>query len=70
MNVLPIFPKITNCEYPDLAPYNYVIEKELGQNISGGRATYTGINILTGKPVVIKNFQFIKGSEWSGYEAT
>ena len=70
MNVLSIFPTIKTCKYPDLASYNYVVEKELGHNISGGRATYQGINILTGKSVVIKQFQFIKGSEWSGYEAT
>lgn len=69
MNVLSAFPKVRNSEYPDLARYNYVIEKELGRNITGGRATYQGINILTGKSVVIKKFQFIKGSEWSEYEA-
>lgn len=48
----------------------YQAIRELGHNRAGGRVTYLATDTTTGKPVVIKQFQFAQsGSSWSGFKA-
>ena len=56
-------------EYPDFSSYGYIIERELGCNIASGRVTYQAIDLETRQRVVIKHFQFLRVTNWSGYEA-
>ena len=53
--------------YPDFSEYGYQIEGLLGQNQMGGRVTYKAIHLISGQPVVIKQFQFIHAN-WAEYE--
>lgn len=56
--------------FPDFAEHGYHIERELGQNRVGGRVTYLAQSSHLGQAVVIKQFQFAKGSfQWSDYDA-
>ena len=53
----------------DLSQYGYQINMQLGYSREGGRITWKGINLLTQKTVVIKQFCFaIANSSWSGYQ--
>ncbi|GAB1541634.1 hypothetical protein NUACC21_43060 [Scytonema sp. NUACC21] len=57
-------------QFPDFSQQGYLVEKELGYNLGGGRVTYQAISLQTQQPVVIKQFQFAQvGASWSGYEA-
>ncbi|HBB32999.1 MAG TPA: protein kinase [Cyanobacteria bacterium UBA8803] len=59
-----------NPNFPALTQLGYQIERELGQNRSGGRVTYLATDTKTQQPVVIKQFQFARvGASWSDYEA-
>ncbi|MEM7727363.1 MAG: serine/threonine-protein kinase [Cyanobacteria bacterium P01_A01_bin.45] len=61
---------INNEMLPDFSLQGYVIEQELGNNLTGGRVTYRAINQKEQKPVVIKQFQFAQtSSSWFDYEA-
>lgn len=55
--------------FPNFAQYHYQVEKELGHNRAGGRVTYLAMHLPTQQQVVIKQFQFAKSSQWSGYDA-
>lgn len=56
--------------YPDFFSHGYQIERELGNNLTGGRITYLARNINTGKTVVIKQFQFVQATgTWRDYDA-
>jgi serine/threonine protein kinase len=57
-------------QFPDFSQQGYLVEKELGYNLNGGRVTYKATCLQTQQKVVIKQFQFAKvGSSWSAYEA-
>ncbi|MGL4881162.1 MAG: serine/threonine protein kinase [Waterburya sp.] len=57
-------------DYPNLNPYGYKIDAELGRNREGGRITWKGIKLDNQQTVVIKQFCFAQvGSTWSGYKA-
>ncbi|NEQ64058.1 MAG: protein kinase [Symploca sp. SIO2D2] len=56
--------------WPKFDCYGYLIEGELGSNLTGGRVTYLARDINTQQPVVLKQFQFAKtSSTWSNYNA-
>ncbi len=51
-------------------PHGYRIEKELGQNHTGGRITYLATDLRKDQSVVIKQFQFAQSdSNWGSYDA-
>ncbi|WP_319422828.1 serine/threonine protein kinase [Pleurocapsa sp. FMAR1] len=57
-------------DYPNLIPYGYKINAELGRNREGGRITWKGVALNNQRSVVIKQFCFATtGSTWSGYKA-
>ncbi len=57
-------------DYPNLIPYEYKINAELGRNREGGRITWKGVALNNQRSVVIKQFCFATtGSTWSGYKA-
>ncbi len=56
-------------KYPDFSDYGYVVDRELGHNLAGGRVTYKAIDLETRQRVVIKQFQFLRAKNWSQYEA-
>ncbi len=59
----------THC-FPDFSEQGYQIERELGQNRVGGRVTYLAQSHQLQQAVVIKQFQFAKGSfRWADYDA-
>lgn len=59
----------THC-FPDFSEQGYQIERELGQNRVGGRVTYLAQSHQLQQVVVIKQFQFAKGSfRWADYDA-
>ena len=56
--------------YPNLIPYGYKINAELGRNREGGRITWKGVALNNQQTVAIKQFCFATaGSTWSGYKA-
>ena len=57
-------------DYPDLTPYGYQINTQLGTNREGGRIVWQGIDLKNQKAVTIKQFCFAQiDSNWSGYKA-
>ncbi|MEM7556552.1 MAG: protein kinase, partial [Cyanobacteria bacterium P01_A01_bin.84] len=61
---------INNDLLPDFSSQGYVVERELGNNLTGGRVTYQAIDREKEKTVVIKQFQFAQtSSSWFDYEA-
>jgi serine/threonine protein kinase len=56
-------------KYPDFSPQNYHIERVLGENNAGGRATYLASPLDTHQTVVIKQYQFPTVGSWNGYRA-
>ncbi|MCP2730760.1 hypothetical protein [Limnofasciculus baicalensis] len=55
---------------PDFSAAGYRVIRELGRNSAGGRVVYLAQTL--GNPedsVVIKQFQFATGSNWSGFKA-
>ena len=57
-------------DYPNLIPYGYKINAELGRNREGGRITWKGVALNNQQTVAIKQFCFATtGSTWSGYKA-
>lgn len=55
---------------PEFARHGYQIDRELGCNRLGGRLTYQGTHLETGKSVVIKQFQFsTRDSSWAEFDA-
>jgi serine/threonine protein kinase len=55
--------------FPDFAAHGYQVIKELGHNLEGGRFTYLAKRLADHVDVVIKQFQFSKGSGWDGFRA-
>jgi serine/threonine protein kinase len=54
----------------EFTQHGYQVEKELGHNRAGGRVTYLATHLQTGRPVVIKQFQFAKvGSNWADFDS-
>jgi serine/threonine protein kinase len=53
----------------DFTAYGYQILEQLGRNTYGGRITYKAINLNDRQPVVIKQFQFARDSNWEDYKA-
>lgn len=54
---------------PDFTQYGYQVIKELGRNLEGGRFTYLAQRLTDQRQVVVKQFQFAKGSGWDGFGA-
>jgi len=54
---------------PDFTQYGYQVIKELGRNLEGGRFTYLAQRLADQRQVVVKQFQFAKGSGWDGFGA-
>jgi serine/threonine protein kinase len=53
---------------PCLDRYGYHLEDVLGFNRGGGRVTYRGIQLATGRSVAIKQFRFAhQDADWSAY---
>lgn len=53
---------------PCLDRYGYRLEEVLGFNRGGGRVTYRGIHLATGRSVAIKQFRFAhQDADWSAY---
>ncbi|MBD2176505.1 serine/threonine protein kinase [Pseudanabaena sp. FACHB-1998] len=55
--------------FPDLSAHGYQVIKELGHNLEGGRFTYLAKRFADNAEVVIKQFQFSKGTGWDGFRA-
>jgi len=55
--------------FPDFAAHGYQVTKELGHNSEGGRFTYLANRLVDNIQVVIKQFQFSKGTGWDGFRA-
>ena len=55
--------------FPDFAAHGFQVIKELGHNLEGGRFTYLAKRLADNVDVVIKQFQFSKGSGWDGFRA-
>ncbi len=53
---------------PDFTNYGYQVTELLNSNSQGGRITYKAIEINTQKPVVIKQFRFATGGNWTNYK--
>ncbi|WP_310489118.1 serine/threonine-protein kinase [Chamaesiphon sp. VAR_69_metabat_338] len=56
-------------DFPDFSPQGYQVLRELGRNASGGRVVYLCETLA--EPidrVVIKQFQFARGSGWSQFK--
>lgn len=58
-----------NNKFPDFSTYGYRVVEELGQNHTGGRTTYKALVSETNCLVVIKQFRFSNGGNWTGYKA-
>jgi serine/threonine protein kinase len=54
---------------PDFTSYGYQVVRELGYNLGGGRVTYLAKQIKTQEDIVIKQFQFARSQNWSGFKA-
>ena len=53
----------------NFSPQGYHIIRQLGENLSGGNATYLATETKTKLPVVIKQFKFAQsGASWTEYE--
>ncbi|MGF1478276.1 MAG: serine/threonine protein kinase [Cyanophyceae cyanobacterium] len=63
-------PAATVCtmNIPDFKRYGYQVIEPLGQNSGQGRLTYKALN-FQGQTVVIKQFQFVTSTDWTGYKA-
>ena len=59
----------SNDKFPDFSTYGYQVLEELGQNHTGGRTTYKALVSETNCLVVIKQFAFSSGGNWTGYKA-
>ncbi|MFZ9740240.1 MAG: serine/threonine protein kinase, partial [Prochlorotrichaceae cyanobacterium] len=55
-------------EFPDFSAQGLQIIHELGRNPGGGRVTYLA-RTAQGHSVVLKQFQFAKGGNWTGFKA-
>jgi serine/threonine protein kinase len=56
-------------EFPDFSTQGYQVIRELGRNAAGGRVVYLCQTIAEPiRQVVIKQFQFAKGSGWSQFK--
>ena len=53
---------------PDFSNHGYEVTEQLGWNRCGGRVTYKAVNRRTRQPVAIKQFRFLTGGDWSGYQ--
>ena len=53
---------------PDFKHHGYRVIEQLGQNYQNGRFTYKATR-EDGQTVVIKQFKFVVGKDWSGYKA-
>ena len=53
---------------PDFKHHGYQVIEQLGQNYQNGRFTYKATR-EDGQTVVIKQFKFVVGKNWSGYKA-
>jgi hypothetical protein len=50
-------------DFPDFSPHGYQVISELGRNVAGGRVVYLCQTLAQPvERVVIKQFQFAKGS--------
>jgi serine/threonine protein kinase len=56
-------------DLPDFSAYGYQTIRQLGLNAAGGRVVYLAAESNTQRQVVIKQFQFAKGSGWSEFKA-
>ncbi len=56
-------------DLPDFSAYGYQTIRQLGLNVAGGRVVYLAAESNTQRQVVIKQFQFTKGSGWSEFKA-
>jgi serine/threonine protein kinase len=57
-------------QYPNFAPYNYRIIRELGRNREGGRISYLATSLDSEQQVAIKQFRFAEeGASWQGFKA-
>lgn len=55
---------------PDFSNHGFIVVRELGHNLSGGRVAYLARSINTDKNVAIKQFQFAQTqANWSGFKA-
>jgi serine/threonine protein kinase len=59
---------MVNVDLPNFSEQGYEVEAQLGVNPSGGRVTYLA-SVRNDSKVVIKQFQFVQGSDWSGFKA-
>ncbi|AFY95503.1 serine/threonine protein kinase [Chamaesiphon minutus] len=56
-------------DFPDFSPQGYRVIRELGRNAAGGRVVYLCETIAEPiERVVIKQFQFARGSGWSQFK--
>jgi serine/threonine protein kinase len=56
-------------DFPDFTPQGYQAVRELGRNAAGGRVVYLCQTLAEPtKQVVIKQFQFARGSGWSQFK--
>ena len=56
-------------DFVDLSHHGYRIERELGSNRFGGRATFLATDVDLGQRVVVKQFQFTqRNAHWSEYD--
>jgi serine/threonine protein kinase len=56
-------------DFPDFSPQGYQVIHELGRNASGGRVVYLCETLAAPiQQVVIKQFQFARGSGWSQFK--
>ncbi len=56
-------------DFPDFSPHGYQAIDELGRNAAGGRVVYLCQTLAEPKErVVVKQFQFAKGSGWSQFK--
>jgi serine/threonine protein kinase len=55
-------------DFPDFSTQGYRVIRELGRNAAGGRVVYLCHNVDESTRVVIKQFQFAKGSGWSQFK--
>jgi serine/threonine protein kinase len=56
-------------DFPDFSPHGYQVISELGRNAAGGRVVYLCQTLVEPvERVVIKQFQFAKGSGWSQFK--
>ena len=56
-------------DFPDFSPHGYQAIGELGRNAAGGRVVYLCQTLAAPEErVVVKQFQFAKGSGWSQFK--